>query len=446
MSVRRTYTGVSRAALEALRALAPVVLYGEGFWRRPPATDFLAALGGATEDELSDVEGLRTAIAAAGFEILHESLADDRDWSRYEETLADNAEREGSPESRAYARRIRERRALPGGTDTLGFGLFVLRRRSVRPSMPWPSVDRRRAAELRRAACRDERSRPFHKITHAAKPCSLPLTLLAFSDCRVLEEDAVRDVVKNYTKAFSERDAKTVCKLLIPKAQMLLSVGRKRARSPGHHPQSLENAASTAARAASANAAVHLYSSNPGNRAMPNAKAAATQRALPKDRRPLGNQTLEHWARACPSGQPRFNSPESMLVLVGDHPAVGTVPDRGVRHAPWRRHKPLPNTTSNCQASPEGPCRRRRRRALLSGHRGVESWTRSSLSPDLRRTRDQCRALCRSRRHHPPSSELLGAPRAPGVIGRDGRDVSRVRCRGGRPECGCGPRRRTGTR
>jgi SAM-dependent methyltransferase len=115
-------------ALEALRVLAPVVLYGEGFWRRPPAMDFLAALGGATEEELSDVEGLRVAIGAAGFEILHESLAGDGDWTRYEETLADNAEHEGSPDSCAYARRIRERRALPGGTDTLGFGLFVLRR------------------------------------------------------------------------------------------------------------------------------------------------------------------------------------------------------------------------------------------------------------------------------------------------------------------------------
>jgi hypothetical protein len=63
-----------------------------------------------------------------GFEIVHESLASDGDWARYEETAAANAERHGGPESLAYARRIRERRALPGGTDTLGFALFVLRR------------------------------------------------------------------------------------------------------------------------------------------------------------------------------------------------------------------------------------------------------------------------------------------------------------------------------
>lgn len=118
------------AALEALSALAPVVLYGEGFWQRAPTADFLAALGGATEDELADLDGLRAAIRASGFEILDESLASHDDWVTYEETLAANAERHGDLDSLAYARRIRERRALPGGTDTLGFGLFVLRRES----------------------------------------------------------------------------------------------------------------------------------------------------------------------------------------------------------------------------------------------------------------------------------------------------------------------------
>ena len=115
------------AAVEALSALAPVILYGEGFWQRAPTADFLVALGGATEDELTDLDGLRAVIRATGLEILRESLASHDDWARYEETLAANAERHGGPDSLAYARRIRERRALPGGTDTLGFGLFVLR-------------------------------------------------------------------------------------------------------------------------------------------------------------------------------------------------------------------------------------------------------------------------------------------------------------------------------
>jgi SAM-dependent methyltransferase len=114
------------AALAALRALAPVVLYGEGFWARPPSAAFLDALGGATVDELADLDGLHAAALDAGFDVVHESIADDRDWAIYEGTLAANAERDGSPDALAYARRIRKRRALPGGTTTLGFCLLVL--------------------------------------------------------------------------------------------------------------------------------------------------------------------------------------------------------------------------------------------------------------------------------------------------------------------------------
>ena len=115
------------AAVEALSDWSPVILYGEGFWQRTPTADFLVALGGAAQDELTDLDGLRAVIRATGLEILRESLASHDDWARYEETLAANAERHGGPDSLAYARRIRERRALPGGTDTLGFGLFALR-------------------------------------------------------------------------------------------------------------------------------------------------------------------------------------------------------------------------------------------------------------------------------------------------------------------------------
>ncbi|MDQ6817718.1 MAG: hypothetical protein M3018_10010, partial [Actinomycetota bacterium] len=115
------------AALEALRALGPAVLYSEGFWQRSASKEFLAALGGATVDELSDLDGLRAAIRDAGFDLVHESFASEHDWAGYEETLAANAERHGTPDTLAYARRIRDRRTLPDGTDTLGFALLVLR-------------------------------------------------------------------------------------------------------------------------------------------------------------------------------------------------------------------------------------------------------------------------------------------------------------------------------
>jgi hypothetical protein len=114
-------------AIDALHGVAPLVLYGEGFWQRRPTKEFLAALGGASEDELAELDVLRAAIRGAGFEIVHESLASETDWARYEETLAANAERHGDADCHAYALRIRERRALRGGTDTLGFALFVLR-------------------------------------------------------------------------------------------------------------------------------------------------------------------------------------------------------------------------------------------------------------------------------------------------------------------------------
>ncbi len=85
--------------IEALRALAAVALYGDGFWQRPPAPAFLAALGDATEDELADLDGLRGAARGASFEILHEWLASESDWQRCEETVAAKAERRGTPES-----------------------------------------------------------------------------------------------------------------------------------------------------------------------------------------------------------------------------------------------------------------------------------------------------------------------------------------------------------
>jgi SAM-dependent methyltransferase len=118
------------AALRVLRGLVAdggAVVYGEGYWREPPSPEFLDALGGASEDELDNLGGLRTSVLSAGFDIASLTEAGDADWAAYEETLAANAERDGGEESAAYAQRIRARRALPDGTRTLGFALLVLR-------------------------------------------------------------------------------------------------------------------------------------------------------------------------------------------------------------------------------------------------------------------------------------------------------------------------------
>jgi len=122
------------AAIGELAALArPVgglVLLGEGYWTRPPADAYLEALGGATADELpAGVDALGAAARAAGLDVLDVREASTADWAAYEEGLAAEAERHDDEEARAYARRIRERRALPGGDMTMGFALLTLRRR-----------------------------------------------------------------------------------------------------------------------------------------------------------------------------------------------------------------------------------------------------------------------------------------------------------------------------
>lgn len=114
-------------ALFALRDLVRDggrVLLGEGYWARTPTPEFLAALGGATEDELGSLDELLAHASAARLEPVFQAVASPEDWARYEEGLAANAERHGELD---YARTIRDRRALPGGGDTLGFALLVLR-------------------------------------------------------------------------------------------------------------------------------------------------------------------------------------------------------------------------------------------------------------------------------------------------------------------------------
>lgn len=119
-------------ALGELRGLARVggqVLLGEGYWAAPPSAEFLEALGGATADELPlGVAALEDAVRAAGFELEASSTASLADVAAYEEALARAAERLDGGDAAAYARRIRERRALAGGETTCGFALLALRR------------------------------------------------------------------------------------------------------------------------------------------------------------------------------------------------------------------------------------------------------------------------------------------------------------------------------
>jgi SAM-dependent methyltransferase len=118
------------AALERLEGLVRPggqVLLGEGYWRAEPSAEYLQALG-ATADELPDYGGLLRAAEAAGLTPLWSCAASERDWDRYEWTLVLNAERHGGEALRERAAEARRRLALPGGRETLGFALVLLRR------------------------------------------------------------------------------------------------------------------------------------------------------------------------------------------------------------------------------------------------------------------------------------------------------------------------------
>ena len=127
------------AALAALRELAAPggqVLLGEGYWRRPPSEAYLAALGGASADELPGLPGLLRACEEAALTPLWMSAVSEADWDRYEWRLVLNTERwaaehpadPGAATMRERAARARARLGLPHGRETLGFALLILRR------------------------------------------------------------------------------------------------------------------------------------------------------------------------------------------------------------------------------------------------------------------------------------------------------------------------------
>lgn len=127
--LRRTLRG-----LAALVRPGGHVLVGEGFWKQPPGAEYLALLGG-TEDEFTDHAGNLATVRAEGLEPVasHESTLDE--WDDYEGRYAANVERHAAahpddPDRDAMLERIR--RWHDGyrrwGRETLGFGLYLMRR------------------------------------------------------------------------------------------------------------------------------------------------------------------------------------------------------------------------------------------------------------------------------------------------------------------------------
>jgi ubiquinone/menaquinone biosynthesis C-methylase UbiE len=131
------FGGDWRTGLEGLAALVRPhgeAIVGEGYWRREPEPAYLEALG-ATADELPDYAGLVRGAIEAGWTPLHVAVTTEHDWDAYEWRLVRNGERWAAANPgadgdyvRDWVRAGRDRYLAPGGRDTLGFALLVLRR------------------------------------------------------------------------------------------------------------------------------------------------------------------------------------------------------------------------------------------------------------------------------------------------------------------------------
>lgn len=114
------------------------VAIGEGFWRRPPEPEYLAALG-ATVDEMTSHAGVVAAVVAAGFTPVYSVVSSDDEWDHYEGLYRRAmvrwlAAHPRDPDHAAFS--LHSERwydmYLRWGRSTLGFGVYVLRRDGAR--------------------------------------------------------------------------------------------------------------------------------------------------------------------------------------------------------------------------------------------------------------------------------------------------------------------------
>lgn len=109
-------------------------LWGEGFWRRDPDPDYLAAIGSATHDLATHHENA-TAARERGWTVVWSAVTSDSWWDHYEGLyrlgMARHlAEHPDDPEADAFRERS-ERwydNYLRWGRETMGFALYLLER------------------------------------------------------------------------------------------------------------------------------------------------------------------------------------------------------------------------------------------------------------------------------------------------------------------------------
>jgi SAM-dependent methyltransferase len=113
-----------------------ILIVGERFWETPPSPQALAALD-AKPGDYTDLPGLITTAAAAGWHPIYAHVSDAAEWDDYEwswtgsllEWALDNP---GHPDAPDAARTAHAHRAhwLSGYRNTLGFATLVLRHES----------------------------------------------------------------------------------------------------------------------------------------------------------------------------------------------------------------------------------------------------------------------------------------------------------------------------
>jgi SAM-dependent methyltransferase len=122
------------APLAGLARPGGLVLFGEGYWRRPPDDRYLEALG-ATRDELADWEATIALGAPLGLDLVRARSSTVDEWDAYEDAWAANGEafarahpgEPGVADFLDWVRAGRRRYRELGGRETLGFALLLFR-------------------------------------------------------------------------------------------------------------------------------------------------------------------------------------------------------------------------------------------------------------------------------------------------------------------------------
>lgn len=110
------------------------LLVADGYWKRPPAQDYLDVIGGTADEFVSHAENAQRA-RASGYNVLRTATSSDDEWDEYEGRYCDAmmqylALKPDDPEASNFSKRMQDwhNAYLLWGRMTLGFGYYLLSR------------------------------------------------------------------------------------------------------------------------------------------------------------------------------------------------------------------------------------------------------------------------------------------------------------------------------